>query len=117
MRFWRICVKRISSPVHTGPSVIRSSSPGFISSSNFQAMAFSLCAFIVGLFYGHGYGEDAVEAVLKRPDGCELFYIVDDFTDPWRPAETVLLVHGLAESTEARASRRREERRLDDAQA
>ena len=42
-----------------------------------------------------------MEAVLKRPDGCELFYIVDDFTDPWRPAETVLLVHGLAESTEA----------------
>lgn len=42
-----------------------------------------------------------MEAVLKRPDGCELFYIVDDFTDPWRPAQTVLLVHGLAESTEA----------------
>lgn len=42
-----------------------------------------------------------VEAYLPRPDGCRLFYIVDDFTDPWRPAETVLLVHGLAESTEA----------------
>lgn len=42
-----------------------------------------------------------MEAVLKRPDGSELFYIVDDFTDPWRPVQTVLLVHGLAESTEA----------------
>ena len=42
-----------------------------------------------------------MEALLERPDGCKLFYQVDDFTDPWRKAETVLFVHGLAESGEA----------------
>ena len=42
-----------------------------------------------------------MEAFLQRPDGCKLFYIIDDFTDAWRPAPTVLFVHGLAESTEA----------------
>ena len=38
---------------------------------------------------------------LQRPDGCKLFYVIDDFTDTWRAAPTVLFVHGLAESTEA----------------
>jgi pimeloyl-ACP methyl ester carboxylesterase len=38
---------------------------------------------------------------LQRPDGCKLHYVVDDFTDAWRSADTVLFVHGLAESTEA----------------
>jgi 3-oxoadipate enol-lactonase len=33
--------------------------------------------------------------------GVRLHYVVDDFTDPWRPAPTVVMVHGLAESTEA----------------
>lgn len=33
--------------------------------------------------------------------GVRLHYVIDDFTDPWRPAPTVLMVHGLAESTEA----------------
>lgn len=42
-----------------------------------------------------------MEAFLDRPDGCRLFYQVDDYTDPWQPAETVLLIHGLAESGEA----------------
>ena len=42
-----------------------------------------------------------MEAFLQRPDGCRLFYVIDDFTDAWRPAPTVLFVHGLAESTEA----------------
>jgi len=42
-----------------------------------------------------------VEAFLERPDGCKLFYVIDDFTDPWRSAPTMLFVHGLAESTEA----------------
>ena len=42
-----------------------------------------------------------MESLLTRPDGCELFYAIDDFTDPWREAETVLFLHGLAESTEA----------------
>lgn len=38
---------------------------------------------------------------LERPDGCKLFYTIDDCTDPWRKAETLLFVHGLAESGEA----------------
>lgn len=42
-----------------------------------------------------------MEHTLKRPDGCKLFYTVDDFTDPWRKSDTVLFVHGLAESGEA----------------
>ena len=29
---------------------------------------------------------------------CELHYTVDDFTDPWRAADTVLMLHGNAES-------------------
>lgn len=33
--------------------------------------------------------------------GVMLAYTVDDFTDPWAPAPTVLLLHGLAESGEA----------------
>ena len=33
--------------------------------------------------------------------GVQLHYVVDDFTDPWQPAETLVLVHGLAESAEA----------------
>jgi pimeloyl-ACP methyl ester carboxylesterase len=33
--------------------------------------------------------------------GVTLAYAVDDFTDPWTPAPTVLLLHGLAESGEA----------------
>ena len=31
------------------------------------------------------------------PDG-QVDYVVDDFTDPWRPSETILLLHGNAES-------------------
>jgi 3-oxoadipate enol-lactonase len=34
------------------------------------------------------------------PD-LDMFYRVDDFTDPWRKPETVLLVHGMAESSAA----------------
>ena len=33
--------------------------------------------------------------------GVKLAYTVDDFTDPWAPAPTVLLLHGLSESGEA----------------
>ena len=33
--------------------------------------------------------------------GVALHYVVDDYTDPWREAETLLMVHGLAESTDA----------------
>ncbi len=33
--------------------------------------------------------------------GRELFYQIDDFTDPWLESETVVLLHGNAESGEA----------------
>ena len=36
--------------------------------------------------------------ILKLPD-CELFYQVDQFTDPWTKPETVLMLHGNAESS------------------
>ena len=36
--------------------------------------------------------------MLKLPD-CDLFYEVDDFTDPWTDADTVLMLHGNAESS------------------
>jgi pimeloyl-ACP methyl ester carboxylesterase len=38
---------------------------------------------------------------LRREAGVELAYTVDDFHDPWTPAETIVLVHGLAESAVA----------------
>ena len=37
---------------------------------------------------------------LKLPD-CEMFYRVDDFTDPWTKAPWVVLMHGVAESSDA----------------
>ena len=33
--------------------------------------------------------------------GCKLFYTIDDHTDPWTRADTVVFVHGFTESTEA----------------
>ncbi len=36
--------------------------------------------------------------IFKVPDGSEIFYQVDDFTDPWTQPEAVLMVHGNAES-------------------
>lgn len=39
--------------------------------------------------------------MLKAPDGADLFYTVDDFTDPWTAADAVVLLHGNAESGEA----------------
>ena len=35
---------------------------------------------------------------LKLDDGLELFYTVDDFTDPWTEPETVVMHHGMAKS-------------------
>lgn len=32
------------------------------------------------------------------PD-LDMFYVVDDYTDPWKKSETILLLHGLAESS------------------
>ena len=37
---------------------------------------------------------------LKTAD-FEMHYLVDDFTDPWTKPETVLLLHGNAESSAA----------------
>ena len=31
---------------------------------------------------------------IRLDDGTELFYTVDDFTDPWTEPETVLMHHG-----------------------
>jgi len=35
------------------------------------------------------------------PSGAELFYTVDDFTDPWCESDAIVLLHGNAESGEA----------------
>ena len=35
---------------------------------------------------------------VKLPDGAELFYTVDDFTDPWTTPETVVMHHGMAKN-------------------
>ena len=35
---------------------------------------------------------------IKIPSDLDLFYTVDDFTDPWRASEAVLLIHGNNES-------------------
>ena len=34
---------------------------------------------------------------LELPD-MEMHYVVDDFTDPWSKPETILMLHGNAES-------------------
>ena len=39
--------------------------------------------------------------MFSTDSGCDIFYQIDDFTDPWNPAETVVLLHGNAESGEA----------------
>ena len=35
---------------------------------------------------------------LRLDDGCLLHYTIDDYTDPWREPESILLLHGLGES-------------------
>ncbi len=35
---------------------------------------------------------------IKLNDGAQLFYQVDDFTDPWEQPETVVLQHGMAKN-------------------
>jgi 3-oxoadipate enol-lactonase len=39
--------------------------------------------------------------LLETAPGVSIAYRVDDFTDPWVPAPTILILHGLAESGEA----------------
>jgi len=36
---------------------------------------------------------------LRVAPDLEMFYLMDDFTDPWTKPETVLMLHGLCEST------------------
>ena len=38
---------------------------------------------------------------IEIASGVTLAYTLDDYTDPWREAETIILVHGIAESGEA----------------
>ena len=38
---------------------------------------------------------------MSLPGGLELFYQIDDYTDPWGAAESVVLLHGNSESSEA----------------
>lgn len=35
---------------------------------------------------------------VRLDDGTELFYTIDDFTDPWTEPETVVMHHGMAKS-------------------
>ena len=35
---------------------------------------------------------------VRLHDGAELFYTIDDFTDPWTQQETVVLHHGMAKN-------------------
>ena len=37
----------------------------------------------------------------KLSDGTTLHYRVDDYTDPWRKAETILMIHGNAERSDS----------------
>lgn len=39
--------------------------------------------------------------MLEIEPGIYLHVVVDDFTDPWRPVDTVLMVHGMGQNTEA----------------
>ena len=38
---------------------------------------------------------------LHIPPSLDLYYLIDDYTDPWRKPGTILLLHGNAESSAA----------------
>jgi pimeloyl-ACP methyl ester carboxylesterase len=40
----------------------------------------------------------SVPQTFKTTDGTRLAYVVDDFTDPWRPPETIILLHSAMSS-------------------
>ena len=42
-----------------------------------------------------------MEGNFEVEPGVFLHYVIDDFSDPWKPSQTLLLIHGLAESAEA----------------
>ena len=39
--------------------------------------------------------------IFKVTSDLDMFYRIDDFADPWRSHETVLMLHGNAESSSA----------------
>jgi 3-oxoadipate enol-lactonase len=45
--------------------------------------------------------EEMMEGYHPLSDGHRLYWRIDDFTDPWKSAPTVLLIHGFAETSEA----------------
>jgi 3-oxoadipate enol-lactonase len=45
--------------------------------------------------------DDMTDGYHTLSDGYRLYWCVDDFTDPWKNAPTVLLIHGFAETNEA----------------
>src|SRR5271156_1785165 len=47
---------------------------------------------------GDGVKGRTVMPVFRSPPDLEMHYQVDDFTDPWRTADAVLMLHGNAES-------------------
>ena len=61
----------------------------------------------------------------KTSDGVEIAYYIDDFTDPWKPAETLIMLHPAMSSSRRfysmvpglarrfRVIRKRHERRLN----
>src|ERR1700704_4867103 len=49
----------------------------------------------------HNRASDEVMPYLELSRDYRMFYKIDDFTDPWTRPQTVLLVHGFPESTEA----------------
>ena len=42
-----------------------------------------------------------MNAFFEIEPGVKLHYVIDEFADPWRQPQTLLMVHGLAESTDA----------------
>ena len=38
---------------------------------------------------------------LRIDESLDLYYVLDDFTDPWTTSETILLVHGVADTSQA----------------
>src|SRR5215470_12348001 len=49
----------------------------------------------------HSGMEHTIDGYHTLSDGHRLYWRVDDFTDPWKEAPTVLLIHGFAETSEA----------------
>src|SRR2546425_4102938 len=48
--------------------------------------------------YGVPDGLGGLVMKVRLSDGAELFYTIDDYTDPWTQPETVVLHHGMAKN-------------------